>query len=124
MVDVNSIKVIDFYVTDRQYAMADVSIDGSYVYYCFGTEDVREDGRVTLCAADRDAILAQILKAVSENDVEAHGATDLGVKLSVAYNDGTAIKLQHQELSTTTVKAVVRALSDCCEDLMFLMNFR
>lgn len=123
MVDVNSIKVIDFYVTDRQYAMADVSIDGSYVYYCFGTEDVREDGRVTLCAANRDAILAQILKAISENDVEAHGATDLGVKLSVAYNDGTAIKLQHQELSSTTVKAVVRALSDCCEDLMFPYEF-
>lgn len=124
MVDVNSIKVIDFYVTDRQYAMADVSIDGSYVYYCFGTEDVREDGRVTLSEADRDAILAQILKAVSENDVEAHGATDLGVKLSVAYNDGTVIKLMHQEMSKNTLKAVVRALSDCCDDLMFLMNFR
>ena len=111
MVDCNSVKVVDFYVTDRQYAMADVSIDGSYVYYCFGTEDVRE------------AIVAQITEAISENDVETHGATDLGVKLSVAYNNGTTAKLTHQEVSIVTLKAVIRALSDRCEDLMFLMNF-
>ena len=123
MVDCNSVKVVDFYVTDRQYAMADVSIDGSYVYYCFGTEDVREDGRVMLSAADRDAIVAQIIEAISENDVETHGATDLGVKLSVAYNNGTTAKLTHQEVSIVTLKAVIRALSDRCEDLMFLMSF-
>lgn len=124
MVDCNSVKVVDFYVTDRQYAMADVSIDGSYVYYCFGTEDVREDGRVALSEADCDAIVAQITEAISVNDVEAHGATDLGVKLSVAYTDGTTTKLVHQEVSIVTLKAVIRALSDSCEDLMFLMGFR
>ena len=120
----NSVKVIDFYVTDRQYAMADVSIDGSYVYYCFGTEDVREDGRVALSEADRDAVVSQIINTVSENDVVAQGSTDLGVRLSVAYTDGTTTKLTHQEVSIVTLKAVIRALSDRCEDLMFLMSFR
>ena len=121
---VDVVKTIEFYVTDGESVMAYVAVEGLYAYYCFGTEDVREDGRVTLSEADRGAIVAEIVAAYNTNDVNEQGISDYDVKLSVEYNDGTMLRLLHEDVSKATLKSVIQILSDQCDDLMFLMSFR
>ena len=121
---VDVVKTIEFYVTDGESVMAYVAVEGLYAYYCFGTEDVREDGRVTLSEADRGAIVAEIVVAYNTNDVNEQGISDYDVKLSVEYNDGTMLRLLHEDVSKATLKSVIQILSDQCDDLMFLMSFR
>lgn len=121
---VDVVKTIEFYVTDGESVMAYVAVEGLYAYYCFGTEDAREDGRVTLSEADRGAIVAEIVVAYNTNDVNEQGISDYDVKLSVEYNDGTMLRLLHEDVSKATLKSVIQILSDQCDDLMFLMSFR
>jgi len=121
---VDVVKTIEFHVTDGASVMAYVAVEGIYAYYCFGTEDVREDGRVTLSEIDRSTIVAEIVEAYNNNDVNAQGLSDYDVKLSVEYNDGTMLRLFHKDVSKATLKSIIHVLSDRCYDLMFLMSFR
>lgn len=123
MAQVN-IKTIDLYITDGKYAMADISMESPYVYYCFGTEDVREDGRVTAGEEAIGKVINEIADIVNSNDIQADSPTCYRVRLSLGMSDGRRCEISDNQLSDISLKKIIDALSDRFDDLMFLMSFR
>lgn len=122
-ISVQDIKVVDFYITDGEWAMADVSVQLPEIYYCLGTEDTREDGHVTLSDNDCNVLMEEIVNALKAND-DIKDISQFTIKLAITYCDGTNVKLTESEISVTTLRALRNTLAYHCDELMFLHSFK
>lgn len=119
MINTNEIKIVDMFMSDGQGAYADISIESPYIYYCIGTEDTREDGRVTTT----EELMCNVRQIVSlDYGDESCGFGDIELKVRVTMNDGKEVKLSGA--AQKVVKGLIPLLVEAHDEFMFLNCFK
>lgn len=111
------IKVVDLFLSIEDRIYADVSIEKPYIYYCMGTEDTREDGRVRV----NDDVISKIHNIIiNSTETDSYdGAVTL--KLSTTLTDGT---VSHISIGANVIASkIIDVLSHVQMEFIFLEQF-
>lgn len=113
----DKLQAIDLFISDKENIYADVSILSDSIYYCFATEDSREDGRIT---AD-ESLLASIGKFIAQCPETNETATNLEIKMRLTFTSGDVTKCEHS--LNHLAKKIITELASRYDDFLFLTFF-
>lgn len=119
------IKAIDIYISDNESAFANISITHNEIFYCLGTEDMREDGHISISDREFSHLYRGILKAIKENDCCSKHRTDL-IRFKMTISLINAEKISHNQASITphSITEIIECLSNECDEFIFLEGFK
>ncbi len=121
MIQQESIKAIDIYVR-HDYAMADISILRNEIFYCFGTEDMREDGHISIDEAKGAAIFSEIAELI-EREPLSPAPEDTLFRLAITLGNDSCINHSGSKLGSKEIRKILETLSDRFDEFMFLDTF-
>ncbi len=117
------VKSIDIYISDQESAFADICITHNEIFYCLGTEDMREDGHISIDSQKFSRLSQEILNAINNNE-SCNIAEFIKFKMAVTLSD--ANKISHDQTSTNTrsIIKIINCLSNECDEFIFLEGFK
>ena len=119
----NIVNTLDIYITDNDYAFANISIDHNDAYYCLGTEDMREDGKIALSGDKSQWLINSIVTSIQNQKLD-NAPTKLIIKISISLNDNRKIALNQASIGSDTIIEIIDCLSRECDEFLFLDIFK
>lgn len=119
------IKTIDIYISDNESAFADICITHNEIFYCLGTEDMREDGHISISDREFNHLYRGIINALKNSDCCCKHRTDL-IRFKMAITLIDAEKISHNQASIVphSITMIIECLSNECEEFIFLEGFK
>lgn len=112
------LKTIDLFISDNGNVYADISILANCIYYCFASEDSREDGRI---ATDNNDLLASIGSLIEQCHEADENTSKLEIKMRLTFTSGV-VTIYERNLCHLA-KHITTKLSSKYDDFLFLEFF-
>lgn len=117
------IKAIDIYITDNESAFADICITTNEIYYCLGTEDMREDGHTSISEREFSDLYQGIIQSI-KNDDSRRPSESIKFKLSFTLADAGKISFTQESIAPHSISKIIECLSNECDEFIFLEGFK
>ena len=117
------IKAIDIYITNNESAFADICITTNEIYYCLGTEDMREDGHTSISEREFSDLYQGIIQSI-KNDDSRRPSGSIKFKLSFTLTDAEKISLNQETITPHSISKIIECLSNECDEFIFLEGFK
>ena len=119
------IKTIDIYISDNESAFADICITHNEIFYCLGTEDMREDGHISITDREFSHLYRGIINALKNDDCCSKFRSEL-IRFKVIISFVDAEKISHNQATITplSITQIIECLSNECDEFIFLEGFK
>lgn len=120
--DVKKVTTIDFTIKADDGLYADVCWQRRRAFYCFGSDDTREDGDVRSDEATFDRAVDKVTTILGANICD--NVAFVSCRFVLTYSDGGTETYCTRELSPATIIALLDVVSTAADEFAYLDNFR
>lgn len=121
----DNIKVIDIYISDNDSAFADISITHNEIFYCLGTEDMREDGHISISDRKFSHLYHGIFKAINDSIGDNNRVSEsIKFKMDIMLSNNEKISHNQATINPESITKIIESLSNECDEFIFLEGFK